>query len=313
MPLLKPPEPLEADRFQTALTRRFLTPVLADLNATFLAMRAETDQILASNAEARRGKPYPYGYCFEIAMDVLTGLRARCARSASPGARALAAFLRNGGEARLVWGVLRDRYFQNAIQLGSLYVDVANDSVDVRKPKVEIMAMSESGLELVRDVPHFADVAARYWDLRVYANNALPSLAPLFPMIVIDPDGRAALQSRAGFMVRLFGTDGFHLSEQWLREGPPPPPEVVRRFREACPEDLLRADPVWGVEAAIEACRTLRDSGTVIDEAWAERMGAAFDRVPPIRIPGAALGRAALTDRTRTNALPSMGVLEGAA
>jgi hypothetical protein len=36
-----------------------------------------------------------------------------------------------------VFVLLKGRYFQNALQLGNLYVDVANDTVDTAKPKLE--------------------------------------------------------------------------------------------------------------------------------------------------------------------------------
>ena len=50
---------LKADRLQSALTKRFLTPALPALEATFLALRGETDQALAVEACGRYGKPLP--------------------------------------------------------------------------------------------------------------------------------------------------------------------------------------------------------------------------------------------------------------
>jgi len=323
MTLLKPPEPLGADRFQAALTRRFLTPALAELEATFLALRAKTDRVLEAQAAARRDKPYPYGYCLEITLDVFAGLRAWSEAADSPGTRALKAFLKNGGEARPVWGVLRGRYFQNAMRLGALYVDVANDSVDPRKAKVEILPMEDSGLELVRDGAHFADIAESYWGVRAYANTALPSLAPLFPIILVDPEERVLLHSRASYMMRLFGSDGFRRSERWLGEGPPPPPHIVEKLRAACPEDIRAANRAFGAAAAVDACRKLRASGVRIDADWAEGMGALFDRVPSFRIlqpqrptqitPASNLSGAAIADMDRTNARPGAGIVRVAA
>lgn len=306
--MLTPPESLEASRLQAALTRRFLDPVLPELEATFLALRAETDGVLAADADVRSGKPYPYGYCLEVTMDVLTSLRVRIAGQRSAGAKALKAFLKHGGEGRVVWGVLRDRYFQNAIRLGSLYVDVANDSVDIRKPKVEILPMQDSGLELVSDAAHFARIAGSYWDVRIYANTALPALAPLFPMILVDRAGAVLLQSRTGYMMRLFASDGFHRAERWLREGPPAPAHVVDALRGACPADILSQSPMSGVDAAVRACRTLRESRLIPDEAWLERMGAIYDRVPRIRVVSLARRGVGLADMRRTNARPVTSV-----
>lgn len=300
--VILPPDPLEANRLQAALTRRFLLPVLPELETLFLAMRAETDREMAADAVARRGKAYPYGYCLEITEDIVTNLRARNARARNAAARALSAFLKHGGVGTVVWGVLRDRYFQNAIQLGSLYVDVANDSVDPLKPKVEILPMAESGLELVRDIPHFARIAERYWGVRCYANTALPALAPLFPVIIVDPAQRVLLQSKTGYMMRLLASDRFRKSERWLGTAPEPPLEVVQGVREHCPADILAANPAATREASLEACRALRGRAASLDGAWIDRMGAMFDRVPQIRVLNLPSAPAAVHDMTRTNA-----------
>ncbi|HWU81281.1 MAG TPA: hypothetical protein VN158_14600 [Caulobacter sp.] len=277
--MLKVPYALEVDRLKSALTRRFLIPALPALEAAFIDLRAETDRALAGQAPSRRGKAYPYGYCCEITLDVLRRLDARKSAPRTAGERALSAFLNNGGEARLVWGVLRDRFFQNAIQLGSLYVDVSNDTVDVNKPKVEILPMRDSGLALVRDAEHFARIAEGYWDARIYANTAIPALAPLFPMVMVGGAGTVSLQSKTGYMMRLFASDGFRAAERWLRDGPPPPPIVIRALRDACPDDVLASAPGFGVDAAVRACRQLRDAGAAIDQAWLDKMCARFDQV----------------------------------
>ncbi|HJV40377.1 hypothetical protein [Caulobacter sp.] len=298
---------LDAARLQSALTRRFLLPALSALEATFLALRAETDQALAVEAGGRYGRPYPYGMCLEITVDVLQRLNARPARPRSAGERALKAFFDNGGRGRQVWGVLRDRYFQNAIQLGSLYVDVSNDTVDVRKAKVEILPMRDSGLVLVRDGAHFARIGRSYWNGTFYANTALPTLAPAFPMIVVDQQGRIQMQTKTAYMMRLFAADGFHLAERWLREGPRPPTAVVQAMRAGCRPEMLAANPTVGVDAALLACARLRAAGTVVNEAWISSMQALFDRVPATRIAMSApiASHVDIRDKRWTNARPT--------
>ena len=300
--MLKPPEDLVPDRLQTALTKRFLLPALPAVEAALLEIRAETDKALAPGAVARRDKAYPYGYCHEITVDVIGRLRRAAARRRSPGERALDAFFRHGGRGTLIWGALRGLYLQNAIQFGPLYVDVSNDTVDVNKAKVEILPMAESGFELLRDAAHFAQITELYWGVRTYANTVLPALAPLFPMLIVDREERVLLQSKTGYMMRLFGTDGFRRAERWLREGPPAPAEIERELRVHCPEEILAASPATGVEAAVSACRELREARTKIDEAWVSRMAADFDRVPMIQIIRAA--RPARGETTSCDANP---------
>jgi hypothetical protein len=306
--MLKPPLDLAADRLQVALTRRFLLPVLPALEGAFLAARAATDQAMALDASSRRGNRYPYGYCLEITTDVVQNLRARMASGRSAGARAVLAFLDNGGAVRMVWGALRGRYFQNAIQLGSLYVDVANDTVDVLKPKVEIMPMQDSGFVLIRDAAHFAEIAEPYWSIRIYANTALPSLAPLFPMVSVHGSGEIRLESRTDYMMQLFGSDGFQRSERWLTEGALLPQALSRALRAACPEDLLAANPHTGREAAIKACRRLRAERRVIDTAWIEQMCASQARIGAAHAFVRNTRPLVVSDMNRSNAHPRAGI-----
>lgn len=280
--MLTPPDDLSADATQVALTERFLLPALAEIEAALLALRVHTDQALAGKVPTYKGKAYPYGCCHEITLDVMGRLAAFAAQRRSPGQQALNDFLQHGGTGKLVWGVLRDSYFQNAMHLGSLYVDVSNDTVDVTKPKVEILPMDQSGMVLIQDATHFAQVAERYWDARAYANTLLPSLAPLFPVVLVDTKGGVSLQSNAGYMKRLLGTDGFARSEQWLRTGPRLPDTLATAFRNACPPDLQATNPAVGLDAAIAACEALR--GAVIDAAWVRAMSESFARVPAMTI-----------------------------
>lgn len=276
-------ESLEVDRLQAALTRQFLIPALPALEAMFQALRAQTDQALSAQTGGGYDKPYPYGRCMEITADVLSRLQQRVGRPASAGEKALNAFIKRGGRINSMWGVLRERYFQNAIQLGALYVDVANDTVDIRKPKVEILPLAESGMALVQDAAHFARIGESYWDASFYANTALPELAPYFPMILLHPRGYLLLASRNAFMVRLFARNGFRLAEQWLNEGPRLPDGAVETLRGTCPPDLLGND--LGPDAALNACRRARLQKPRLNEAAMANLFAVFDRIPPVKAP----------------------------
>lgn len=280
--MLLPPDTLEVDAAQEALTQRFLLPALPAIQAALLALRIDTDRALAGKVPSYKGKAYPYGCCHEITLDVMGRIAAFAAQRRSPGQLALDDFFRHGGGGKLVWGVLRDSYFQNAIHLGSLYADVSNDTVDVSKSPVEILPMDQSGLVLIQDAAHFVRVAERYWDARAYANTLLPSLAPLFPVVLVDAEGRIAMQSDTGYMKRLLATDGFARSEHWLRTGPRLPDALAQAFRNACPPDLQVANPQVGVEAAVAACEALRD--VVVDAAWVQGMSQAFGRLPTVMI-----------------------------
>lgn len=257
-----------ATRREVALTRRFLTPAATAIEALFLEIRAETDLVLGQGAPALHGQPYPLGYCLEITQDVFARLSQRLLKPKRPGERAILAFLANGGNGHQIWGVLREQYFQNALRLGGLYIDVANDTVNIAKPKVEILPIEASGFAFIRDTAHFAKIAQTYWGVRLYANHALPSLAPLFPMIGALPNGRAVLLSAAQYMVDLLRSSDFTESETWLSQGPPPPPSIIEVIRAGCPEDLLAANVTTGQEPAIEHCRVARRERRASDAEW---------------------------------------------
>lgn len=143
--LLLPNEPcLHLPAAEQALTEQLLLPALAELEACFLAVRAQVDPELSRLQPVKLGKAYPLGQCLEIALAVQQRLRivdeASLPPDAASGLRAFRAYLRAGGSFRQVWGDLRGQYFQNAFQLGGLYVDVSNDTVVPTKPKVEILS-----------------------------------------------------------------------------------------------------------------------------------------------------------------------------
>jgi hypothetical protein len=243
------------------------------LPAYFLALRAETDAALAPVLPPAAGKPYPYGRCEEITRDLHNRLVKRLEHPACAVEFALKGFIGKGGVFRSVWGVLREQYFQNAIQLGDLYVDVSNDTVVVTKPKVEILLMDASCLVSVRDLAHFRQTAERYWGATIYANHLTPPLAPLLPMISASPGRlRPGLQSACNYMIELMCRDEFREAEDWLRDGPAAPPEIAAAVLAGVPEDLRPraadgAGEAWRQEA-VAACRQARAARFQTNQRW---------------------------------------------
>jgi hypothetical protein len=285
MPLL-PQQIAPVDATQSALTRVCLAGIGDALMAYFLALRAQVDATLAPQLPFAGGKPYPYGRCEEITRDLHGRLLQRLRQPAHPVEHALHDFITRGGVMRSVWGVLREQYFQNALQFGSLYIDVSNDTVVVSKPAVEILPIESCGLVPVRDLAHFRQTAERYWGAATYANHLLPSLAPLLPMVTASP-GRLVpgLQSACDYMIGWMCRDGFTQAEAWLRDGPAPPPDVAAAVWAATPADLL---PWTGQarEEAVAACRRARVAGCHLDASW--RQARVLDYLRSVRLTGAA-------------------------
>lgn len=261
-------QPAPVDRKQAALTARFITPVLGDLHDLLMEVRTSIDAELSSTYPTYNGNPYPLGRCSEISKAVRSALMQRIAAPKCRAERALNAFGRQGGLIRPVWGALRDRYFQNATQIGALYTDVANDTVNVTKPKVEIMPMAESGLVAIRDIRHFRDIACQYWQADIHVNLAAPSLAPLLPMIGANPTSALRLLSACDYMLALVMRDRFRDAEDWLATGPALAPERMADLLARMPVDLR---PPTGADAralAVAACRQARQERRYLEPNW---------------------------------------------
>lgn len=200
---------------QQRLSGQWLTPHLAIIHDELSVLRQRADAELSVQF-AQSPKPYPLGRCLEISRTVYGYLQAGIQQPQSQAMNVLHQFVKNGGEARRVWGALREQYFQNAFQLGSYYVDVANDTVDTTKPKIEILPLRSAGFVNLRDFSHFARIGERYWQCAFYPNVLLPELAPLFPLFACTANGQVQLHSNIDYMLRLNIADCFRPAERYL-------------------------------------------------------------------------------------------------
>lgn len=267
-PSLLPHQPAPITRDQLALTKRFLIPSLKKIYDYLYALRDEMDPALYARYTMAYGKEYPLGCCLEITDTVRQELVRRLQKPQLPAERALHAFFKAGGIMRPIWGALRGQFFQNATQIGTLYVDVSNDTVTVTKPKVEILPIDQSGLEAIRDLHHYRDVARLYWNCEIMANHAVPALAPLMPMMGVRPGEAAQLMPPLDYMTALVMRDRFQMSEAWLRDVPSPAPEVLEPFLRVLPAHLRPAPGLDVRAAAIDACRVAREQGMWQNQEW---------------------------------------------
>jgi len=264
---LLPNEPRVADRpRQQALTERFLLPALAELEAFFLHLRAGLDQTLPQAQPVKQGRPYPLGQCLEITIAAQRRLAQFDPATLPPQARAghaaLVAFLRQGGDARQVWGDLRRTYFQNAMLFGTLYVDVANDTVVPDKPKVEIKPLAEADFLPIEDFAHYGRLATNYWRARILPNHVLPELAPYCPLIVATPGSTVRIEPASNYMIALTQSKRFRPSEAALDVDPIEPGlfAVLAARLVASGQVVARTGPE-GRDAALAACRRYRAEG----------------------------------------------------
>lgn len=264
-PLL-PNEPRVVNaQVQAKLTERYLLRRLTELAAFFLALRHLVDPVLEQKRPLKLGKVYPIGQCLEITQAVQRWLpdagtaATGFSDTALAGAQAYQAFRKAGGSIRQVWGDLRGEFFQNAFQLGTLYVDVANDTVMPTKPKVEILPFDESSLIPIADFKHFRRIAERYWQARIFPNHVIPALAPTCPLIHVSPDGKVQLAEATRYMVAMAQASAFRSSEEVLCDMPVPDDILAHVQRHlAGTQWALAHSAEAGRAAALRACRDQR-------------------------------------------------------
>lgn len=293
-----PNEPRIADREKAqALTEQWLIPNLQGITTLFGMARNHIDKHLQAEILASRGKPYPIGRCLEISLavsDHLNRLQPSSLKGlAAEGHAALQSFLTHGGTIRQVWGDLRGEYFQNAFLAGTLYIDVANDTVVATKPKIEILPFEESGLRPIEDYLHFSRIASRYWQAETYPNNIIPGLAPLCPVITVSADYGIQLQSITAYMQALTVRNGFRTSTQALNNLQPMEDRLfniltgkLASMKGSWPVAIA---PLQGLEHALQACHEagktgqnithqLRDTVISMNRQLAREPGQAYDK-----------------------------------
>ena len=114
-----------------------------------------------------------------------------------------------------MWGDLRGKYFQNALLIGTLYVDVSNDTVVATKPKVEILPFRDANFRPVADFEHFACIAEKYWNMRIIPNHVLPLIAPYFPVFAVSTNGAMTIP-HSDYLFGLVRRDAFRNSARVL-------------------------------------------------------------------------------------------------
>lgn len=155
----------------------------AAVDAEFAEKKARAQATVSAMGEQSLAS-YPVGFCRQIRDQVW-------ARATADGE-----FQRLIGRdvvVRPVFILLEGRFFQNAVQLGNLYVDVANDTVSVDEPRCEWMPISRVPYENVESWPQFAGVARRYLNVELYPNLLFPLAFPYAPYFAIRPGGRVDL------------------------------------------------------------------------------------------------------------------------
>ena len=241
---------MRLDRSQEQVTRDvLLTSMPRLIEALERARRAVDDEIRARAAAApmlatsdvsgaSTLADYPVGFCRIIRDTVLERLR---------GDPSWQSVMRRGVGVRDVFVILKGRYFQNAMQVGNLYVDVANDTVDRSKHWLEWSPLEDVPFENPGDLARLAEVAAAYLGCTVHPNTVFPLLAPVVPLMAVRGGARVELLHVApGCFLKDVG-GGMRSYRGWLAGGmagtAPLPVDALDALRAACGSNDLASFP----------------------------------------------------------------------
>ena len=276
------------DEIQMELTEKWIVPALAEIETEFLEIRMAVDVELSRRFAQVPSKPeipkatkiYPEGYCLQITKHVLDEFEKRHAERPSRVSTTIDSFRRDGGHFHRVWGILRDKYFQNALQIGSLYFDVANDTVDVAKPKLEYMPMADSGFRNIASFEEYATIVESYCGGTVYPNNHFPVLAPLMPILWFDERQELSIRSSIQYMLQMNIDSDFHAAERFLTQSPwtdRPLPEAMAEQLERYKAESLPSKsrtPATGVSVEIlrAKCEEVRMNRTYSSRSFLTQM-----------------------------------------
>lgn len=148
------------------------------------------DEIKIYKTHRKLHTEYPKGYCFPITNILFKAMNTDGFFEQYPDLSPIQEYIKSG-DARVIWGACRGKYFQTAMQIGEWYVDVANDTVDVTKHKVEIHRMDspECPFAFINDLKTYLSIKESYHDVNIFRNTVFPALSEDFPIISVSKSG----------------------------------------------------------------------------------------------------------------------------
>lgn len=204
---------------QCALTEEWVMPAMPEVVRLATAAREKTDFRHQQRMEKNARRPvqvaegdrdlaqYPIGFCKIICEDVFADL------SQQPLIQDLVS---RGVVFKNVYIILYGRYFQNAIQIGNLYLDAANDTVDPEKPFLEWMPITDLDYQNLESWEQVISVVESYFHARVIPNRYFPLLAPFVPFISVRSEGQLELlMFQDLFFLKDLG-DGMRRYIEWI-------------------------------------------------------------------------------------------------
>lgn len=159
----------------------FLENIMFELEKNMVYYRELTDDFIISEALIQgrydyRDK-YPKGACFEITENVF--------KTALNNPKSVLSQIRDKGiVVKRVYGIMYDSFFQNGIEAGNRFVDLANDTWGEGGAKVKINLINDIDFKQIDSYEQMFEIMEKYWNAEIFPNHILPDIAPMFPYII---------------------------------------------------------------------------------------------------------------------------------
>jgi hypothetical protein len=152
----------------SASQRKMIEAEVPDLTRHLINIRKVID--------AKQNAPdYPNGYCGQITNCVFANLSRQ---------EPIKRLQEEGVVFKKIWGIY-DGAFQNAMQLGHLFINAAGDTVDPKLAATRIQPIKTSGYRDIQTYSDYLDTAKNYWELEAVPNYVFPFVSGFLPYIFI--------------------------------------------------------------------------------------------------------------------------------
>ena len=205
---------------QKLLTKKYVIQSITKLMDLATRARDEFDtEFLKDSAKDKKAsttsiygeidaKNYPTGYCREISDAVYEKL---CSTEL------VANLIKNGVIFKRVYVILKNKYFQNAIQCGDYFVDISNDTIDPSKDRIYYSNIEDLSYSNFDNYEHYCEIAETYLNIRFYPNTSMPSIYNYYPVVALDANGRCNLFNHQEIILYKDISLNFKLSEEFKK------------------------------------------------------------------------------------------------
>ncbi|MBQ4861139.1 hypothetical protein J8L98_05480 [Pseudoalteromonas sp. MMG013] len=242
-------------------------------------LRLQADLILAPKYPTFAGKPYPLGRCKEIRDEVYLLLKDQSSYNNHPVLNLLKTQEQAYPNIKKVWGSLRDEYFQNAMIIEQWYIDVANDTVDANKPRVEMVLSSHAGFGPITSFTQFANIARPYWQVDLYRNDVCPALAPFLPIVCVGKNNVSWLAAANDDMLNLAMQSEFKASEDILNNLPQLPMNIRNKWQALLTKHAA-TQLLTSEGQAVTFCQKYRAQSLHLDLSFRDNIVIAYSQLP---------------------------------